>query len=1026
MKKKCLYAATMLLLVLAFAFGASAAKVEIKDFNSKSTFKPVSYSTHKGVSSVTLYGNADYLCMKAVKDTKEKEVFRVEIFSDSKRKKMILEYENDYKKGTKYDDILFDLTELKSKTYYATSYVIKKKNDVYSSYEKDEATVTKFKIVVKRDGTEMKKMKTVMYGYENSVAGPIVYWYSVPGATKYYVYKKKDGKFKKIKTVKAAGGDMSYYIDTSLKDKNATAVYKVRAIKGKGKTPLSENEMKVYALKTPEVTVNPNPGGGVKLTWDNVSKNANYTIYVAKEDSDWEYVTDTKKQSYTYDLEMFELEEGKAYFFTVVAKTSKAVSGYENNKGLFFFLNPTVKSVKAVSGNIVLSWNAAKGADSYNIYRKPVSGGEWSQIGSTKGLTFTDKSIKKNTLYSYCVKSAVGTYECEYRAEEKKAAVIDVPVMNPIETDDEGNPIISWSRIEGVSYRIRRKAEGQRDWTSVGTSKSETFTDKNIGANGRKYYYMVNAYIDTEHGEGCNTPQSFTWYRAIRNAAPSPAEKGIRLSWEKGENIEGYNIYRKTPDSEYAFIATATENSFNDKTAIKDVSYTYKIVCVADGEEKSITAAELTAKVSSQYITVRSGTAETDDPLYCRVMIKDYDSSARYILYTKKDEAWVAVDNVMITNGKLSFRKNKGSYVNEYAIASVSADGTVTTVSDENIFTLKYIVPPEVTVEKDHQNYRAALSWKPVAGAEKYIVYLRDKKIAELDSTETAYKTGKLQPEEFYRYSVGAVRGKTEHISYDCIVYIIKKPDVKVKSERDGVNISWDGAYGENYTVYRKTTADGEWKVLKKVDCPYYTDKTAKNGGTYYYTVQTEGGAKNEKGKKVVIIKPVKISDVTLGKKSVELKWKKSSAADCYMVYKKKDGKWKKVYTTKDNKTVKYTDKDVKAGKKYYYRIYAVKNGVKSEYTGRAVSFIAPPAKLKATAVSGGVKLTFNKVEGAKKYVIYRKSGDGKFKKIKTLKSSTRTYTDKSIKKGVKYTYYVKAYNNLDYSKASSKVSFKK
>lgn len=1016
----------MLMLLLSFALGAAAVEYEWKNFDSNSTYKPVSYSSHKSVSSVTLYGNADYLCMKSVKDTKEDQQFVLEVYSDSKRKKMISEYINDYKKGTKYDDILFDLTQLKSKTYYATSYVIKKSNDAYGSYKKDESTVTKFKIAVKRDGREIKKMKSVMYGYENSVEGPIVYWYSVPGAAKYEVYKKKDGKFKKIKTVKAQSGDFSYYIDTSLKGKNTTAVYKVKAVKGKNKTPLSENEMKVYTLKTPEVTVNPVKSGGVKLTWSKVSKNATYSIYIAQGDSDWEYVTSTTSRSYVYDREMYELEEGKVYFFTVVAQTSKAVSGYENNKGLFFFLNPTVKSAEAVSDSIVLSWKTAKGADSYNVYRKSGESGEWKKIGSTKNLTFTDDSVRKNTLYSYRVRSVSGTYECEYNAKEKKAAIIETPVMNPVKTDKEGNPILSWSAVSGATYRIYHRTEGEKEWGCIGTSETESYTDKSVGVNGRKCYYAVSACVGSEEGKLSGNPQGILWYRAIRNAVPAPVEQGIAFSWEKAENTDSYSIYRKTADSEYAFIGTSTENSYNDKTAVTDVAYTYKIVCVADGEEKSVTAAELPAGRSSQLITVQEDTAETDDPWYCRVMIKDYDSSVQYTLYTKKDGVWTAAENVWIGDGVMRFKKNTGSYVNEYAIASVSADGTVTAIGENNIFTLRYIVSPEVTKKEDHNNYTATLTWKAVDGAEKYIVYLRGKKVAELDSTKTSYKTDKLQPEELYSYSVSAVRGKTEHISDDCIISIIKKPDVKLGVYSDGVQISWDGSYGPEYTVYRKTSADGEWKVLKKVDCPYYTDKSVKNGKTYYYTVCEEGGGKNEKGVKIVVIKPVKIKDPTLGKNYIQLNWKKSTAADYYMVYKKKDGKWKKVYTTKNNKTVKYKDKSVEAGEKYFYRIYAVKNGVKSEYTARAVVFITAPKQLKATAVSGGVKLTFNKVDSAKKYVIYRKSGDGEFKKLKTLKSSKSSYTDKSVKKGVKYTYYVKAYSGLDYSAASSKVTYKK
>ncbi len=1033
MKKKGLLVFLLVLLTLSLSVSAAAAVYEYEEFSSDSTFKPVSYSTHKSVSSVTLYGNADYLCMKAVKDTSESQEFVLELYSDSKRKKLVSQYANDYKKGTKYDDVLFDLTGLKSKTYYATSYVIKRKNDIYYSYEKDPDTVTKFKIVVKKDGTSLKKMKTIMYGYENSPSGPVIYWYSVPGATKYEVYKKKDGKFKKIKTVKAKGGDFSYYTDTSLKGKNSTAVYKVKAVSGTGKTPLSEKELKVNAVKTPKVTVKPYSQGGVKLTWSKTSSDATYYVYAATGNSDWEYLAETKSRSYVVgDYDMINgayLKSGTTYWFTVIAVNSKGTSGYEDNRSLVYLENPEIKALKETSGNFSVSWDKVKSADSYNVYRRLNSEQEWTKIGYTKGTSFTDYDAKRNTLYSYCVKSVRDSEECVNRAYSQTGAMIDVPVMNEVKADGAGNPVITWSSIDGVSYRVSRKAEGDYNWTVIGTTKNTKYTDKGNTVNGLKYYYKVNAYVDTLHGE-YSAEKSFSWYLPVGNAVPAPADEGLGLSWEGVKNAESYNIYRKTADGSYSLLGSSEVNYFNDKTAVADVSYMYKIVCVADGAEKGITAAELPAKAGSVCETVLKNTAETDESLFCSVKIADYDSSKQYTLYTRLDGVWTAAgEQTVAQDGALRFRKNYGPYVNEYALTSLSADGTVTAVGEKNIFTLEYILPPEITAKSSVDDSTVTVSWKRVEGAEKYNIYIAGEKTATVDGSQTSYKSGKLEagPNEYYYFSVGAVRGKTEFVSDTKMVNVPAKPKVKAVNDEKSILVSWNDVtnHGE-YIVYRKTSANGEWKVIGQTGNEYYRDTNVENGKTYYYKLLTTEGIKSKNEVKITFVKPLALSSPALGKNYVQLKWKKSSAADYYMVYKKKDGKWKKVYTTKNNKTVKYTDKDVKAGKKYYYRIYAVKNGSKSEYVSESVRFVTAPKSLKATAVSGGVKLTFGKVSGAKKYVIYRKSGDGKFKKIKTLNSSTRTYTDKSVNKGVKYTYYVKTYNGSEYSVASSKVTYKK
>ena len=108
------------------------------------------------------------------------------------------------------------------------------------------------------------------------------------------------------------------------------------------------------------------------------------------------------------------------------------------------------------------------------------------------------------------------------------------------------------------------------------------------------------------------------------------------------------------------------------------------------------------------------------------------------------------------------------------------------------------------------------------------------------------------------------------------------------------------------------------------------------SAGTLYY--------KNDSGYIMAITKGYFSGKVKLtakaGKKAI-LSWKKVSGADGYMVYRatKKKGKYKKVATVskkvKQLATIKYTNKKLKAGKKYYYKVkaYRTKAGSKKVYT---------------------------------------------------------------------------------------------
>lgn len=74
----------------------------------------------------------------------------------------------------------------------------------------------------------------------------------------------------------------------------------------------------------------------------------------------------------------------------------------------------------------------------------------------------------------------------------------------------------------------------------------------------------------------------------------------------------------------------------------------------------------------------------------------------------------------------------------------------------------------------------------------------------------------------------------------------------------------------------------------------------------------------------------------------------------------------------------------------------------------------AAPVLLKAVQTENGVKVTWKKTAGAKSFVILRKTGNGKWKKIGTSKN--RSFLDKKAKSGVKYTYTVRAKNSAGLS----------
>ncbi len=208
--------------------------------------------------------------------------------------------------------------------------------------------------------------------------------------------------------------------------------------------------------------------------------------------------------------------------------------------------------------------------------------------------------------------------------------------------------------------------------------------------------------------------------------------------------------------------------------------------------------------------------------------------------------------------------------------------------------------------------------------------------------------------------------------------------------------------------------------------------------GTQKVTVSYQGG----KAEFTVTVSgastPRKPGATSIAKKSavynaVTLQWKKISGASGYDIYRadSKKGKFKKVKTITNPKTVTYKDGKLSFNKTYYYKIkvYAKSGNKKVESafskTTSAKTALAAPAKV-SLKNKGKMKLNigWKKVAGASgykvQYSLKKKSG---FKTITIKKAKTASYTKSGLKKGKTYYVRVCAYRTVKGKKVAGKWS---
>ncbi len=184
---------------------------------------------------------------------------------------------------------------------------------------------------------------------------------------------------------------------------------------------------------------------------------------------------------------------------------------------------------------------------------------------------------------------------------------------------------------------------------------------------------------------------------------------------------------------------------------------------------------------------------------------------------------------------------------------------------------------------------------------------------------------------------------------------------------------------------------------------PYWTSYVSKMSNTDYNSAFAAAPAN------------VTMRTAAVSGKDIVVTWQQAAGAARYKVFRKDpvNTGWKVVATVSG---LSYTDKNATAGVKYNYTVRGVNTdgALSPGFDRTGVSAMVPKAAAPANvtlgsakAVSGGIQVTWQAASGAAKYNVYRKDASNtRWVVIGTVTGTS--YTDKTVKAGVTYTYTVR------------------
>ncbi len=266
--------------------------------------------------------------------------------------------------------------------------------------------------------------------------------------------------------------------------------------------------------------------------------------------------------------------------------------------------------------------------------------------------------------------------------------------------------------------------------------------------------------------------------------------------------------------------------------------------------------------------------------------------------------------------------------------------------------------------------------------------------------------------------------------------YINPVSGIKVtRTTSTEISLTWDRmANATHYEVYRYY--NGKYSLVTTTSNTYYTDKNLWTGQGYTYkiiAINKNKGISSVPTYKNTFTNPAKQSGVFASKQnssSIKLMWNQMRGTTEYRIY-KYDAKKKKYVEIARNKGIGknyYTDKKLKAGTTYKYKVRAYRTQDGETKAGDYSSVFTTTTATKNTKIKKistkkkKVTLKWNKISQATGYEVYMSTNKkSKYKRIKTIKKNkTVSYTTSKLKKGKKYYFKVRTYRTVNGKKVYS------
>ncbi len=502
-----------------------------------------------------------------------------------------------------------------------------------------------------------------------------------------------------------------------------------------------------------------------------------------------------------------------------------------------------LKNVKATVNGPQITWHKhSSAATKYIIYRRSINGTKWTKVGTVGAstLSFTDKSVKnKSGKYVYTVKALnkKGTAS-RYQFSGLTCLFAEAPVVKSVTIQADNKIQIKWNAASNATYyRVYRKTNGG-SWEVIQKAHrgGTTYTDT-TAVSGNNYQYTVRTYINTSHGTAIsayNAGKGIDYVASPELTGVNVVDNGMELRWNEAKGATAYTVYRCPLDLSSGWVnmgkVDANTFSFVDETATADGAYRYTV----RAEGKTSRGSYFTTGIDYVILRAPKVTAQLDDSQTYRKLKLSWSTvpyATRYKVYKKNSNGeWEFY--VMPSYNFVNKYVATDIGVTEWSVQAIHENGSFTITSDLDASAISVAYYPQISIESKVFKDNITISWTNSGSVDSYNVYRRvsgedDYVLLCSGLTKRTYEDTTAQTDVSYEYCVkGVYKGVEQTVNFGVVsVKRVNKPDENAAyvskqyskrengtTERYAIIVN---GLSENDRVYIKSESGNYWSIIE-------------------------------------------------------------------------------------------------------------------------------------------------------------------------------------------------------------------